>query len=101
MTSWPAAVEHLLSTYATSSAIREASNKLHDIRQLATEEETDFAARVNDSTYRCGNVHDETAKITFFINGLNPVIRSIVARYRESQPRRSLTFDAVVLFARD
>ena len=98
---WPEAVQNLFSTYATSSAIRESSNKLQDTRQLATEDEREYSTRINDLAYRCGNVHDEVAKTTFFINGLHPAIRSIVARFRESQPRRCVTFDAIVHYARD
>ena len=101
VTSWPEAVQYLLETYATSSAIREATNKLQEIRQLAHENESDYATRLNDYAYRCGNVYDEAQKMTFFINGLNMSIRSIVARHRESQPRRSLTFHVLVLYARD
>ncbi len=98
---WPEAVQYLLETYATSSSIRDAVNLLRDIRQQATENETQFATRLNKYAYRCANVFDEHQKITFFVNGLPPTIQSLVARYRESQPRHSITFNRLVLYARD
>ena len=101
VTCWSEAVQYFLRTYATPSAIREAVNHLRDIRQLPKETELEYSARLNNAAYRCGNVYDETDKMTFFINGLSPTIRNIVARHRESQPRRSLTYEELVQFARD
>lgn len=38
--------------------------------------------------------------MNLFINGLSPSIQTIVARYHEIQPRRSLKYNALVQFAR-
>ena len=84
---WPEAVQYLLRTYATETAIREALDQLDRIRQSPTEDEHAFAARVNEAIYRCGNVHEEVEKISFFINGLRDEIRTIVSRFRRDQPR--------------
>ena len=40
-------------------------------------------------------------KINVFVNGLHSAIRTIVSRFRRSQPRSSVTFDLIVSFARD
>lgn len=83
---WPEAVQHLLTSYATPSAIREAVNDLQNIRQRSGEDEAKYSSRLNEAAYRCGNVHTEPEKMTFFINGLVPEIQSIVARKREETP---------------
>ena len=101
VTCWPEAVNSLLRTYATSSAIRNAVNNLRNIRQQPREEEMEYSGRLNDAAHRCGNVYDEIDKMTFFVNGLLPSIQTIVARYRESQSRRDLSYEELVQFAQD
>ena len=98
---WPEAVQYLLRTYATETAIREAVRDLENIRQSPTEDETAFATRINEAVYRCGNVYDDIEKIGFFINGLREETRTIVQRYRRDQPRYELSYDRIVQFARD
>lgn len=98
---WPEAVQYLLRTYATPSAIRDAINSLHALKQQANESELDYSARVNIAHYRCGNVFSDTDKMNVFVDGLSSVIRTIVARYRESVPRYELTYERLVQFARD
>ena len=39
--------------------------------------------------------------MTFFVNGLLPSIQTIVARHRESQHRRTLSYEDLVQFAQD
>ena len=101
LTKWPEAVQYFLRTYGTDRAIQEAVETLESLRQTTNEDEDSFAARVGIAAYRCGNIHTESEKIGFFINGLQPAIRSIVSRFRRDQPRSVLTFDRVVSFARD
>ena len=78
VTCWPEAVQHLLQTYATPSAIRNALRRLQTISQLPKETELEYSTRINEAVYRCGNVHDEVDKMTFFVNGLSPSIQTIV-----------------------
>ena len=98
---WPEAIQSLLRTYATPAAIREAVTTLRGTRQLVNETEQDFGSRINDAAYRCGNIHHEREKMTLFVDGLAPTTRTIVARFRENEPRSSLTFDRLVQFAQD
>ncbi len=98
---WAEAVQYLLSTYATPSAIRQAVQQLLDTKQRANEDEADYSARLSAAIHRCGNAYDESRKMTFFINGLNPEIQPIVARHRERTPRRELRYEHLVQFARD
>ena len=74
---------------------------LEGFRQTSNEDEDAFAARVGIAAYRCGNVHTESEKIGFFINGIQSAIRSILSRFRRDQPRLVLTFEHVGSFARD
>ena len=73
---------------------------LESLRQTSNEDEDAFATRVGIAAYHCGNVHTESEKIVFFINGLQSAIRSIMSRFRRDQPRSVLTFDRVVSFLR-
>lgn len=50
--------------------------------------------------YICGNVHEEDEKRTFYIEGLIPGIRTIVALLREIQPIHDLTFEDFTHFAK-
>lgn len=98
---WPEAVQHLLSTYATPAAIRQAVQEVHDTKQKSEEDELQYSNRLNYSVYRCGNVYTEMEKMTFFVNGLRPETQAVVARYRESTPRDQLRYERLVQFARD
>lgn len=53
------------------------------------------------AVYRWGNVHGEVDKMSVLINGLSRSIKTIVARYRETQLRRLLTYNALVHFSKD
>ena len=61
----------------------------------------EYSCRVNQTAYWCGNVFEECEKITTYLDGLIPEIRSIVARYREETPRSLVNFGNVVQRARD
>ena len=91
----------MLRTYATPRAIRNPVNDLRNIRQQPREDEMDYSGHLNDAAHRCGNVYDEIDKMTFFVNGLLPSIQTVVARHRESQARRDLSYEELVQFAQD
>ena len=101
VSSWSEAVHFLLTSYATPSAMREAVLRVHDTKQKGNEDEQTFNARLCQAIYRCGNVFSEAQKITFFVNGLLPDIRSRVARHRESIPRHAVRYNKIVQYARD
>lgn len=101
VSSWPEAVQYFIRTYATPATLREAVEQLRNLKQGVNETEMDFATRINQAAYRCGNVHDEVDKMTYFVNGLLPEIQPRVMRFREDQPRYELTFERLVQFARD
>ena len=99
VTCWPEAVQYLIRSYATSTAIREAIISLRDIQQKPTESEMEYSARLNQVEFRCGNVHPIAEKITMFISGLNPAIEPLITRVREENPSRS--YLELVQIARD
>ena len=78
---WPEGIQYLLRMYATPAAIRNAMSDLRMTRQVAGEDETAYAARIIQATYRCGNVHSEYEKMTFYVDGLMPNIRTTFARF--------------------
>ena len=89
VTCWPEAVQYLLRSYATSSAIRGAILVLQDTRQRPGETETGFGTHLNTAFYRCGNVHTSEEKATKFVDGLDPVIKTLVEQRREETRRMS------------
>ena len=100
VSNWPGTINHFLSTYATPDAISRAVSSFKDISQRQKETEMEFATRLNEAAYRCGNVFDSIEKMSQFVYGLSPTIRTIVQRFRETTPRRELIFDKIVQFAR-
>ena len=101
VSSWPEAIQYFIRTYATPTTLREAVDNLRNLRQERNETETEFSIRINEAAHRCGNVHAENEKMTFFVNGLLPEIQPRVIRFREEQPRYDLTFERLVQTARD
>ena len=72
-----------------------------DLKQNHNEDEEAYSARLCEAFHRCGNVYDDSQKMTFFVNGLSRDIQSIVARHRESTPRQYMRYKRLVSFARD
>ena len=87
VTCWPRAVQYLLRSYATATSIQEAIIDFRDISQRRGETEKEFSTRLNTSFYRCGNVHSVGEKATMSIDGLDPVIKTLVAQ-RTDESRR-------------
>ncbi|CAN8069068.1 unnamed protein product, partial [Agarophyton chilense] len=87
VTSRPRAVQYLLRSYATSNAIRQAILDLRDVTLKPEEGEVEYNSRLNKASVRCVNVHSTEDKITLYIDGLDPSINSLVARYREKHGR--------------
>ena len=101
ISSWPEAVQHLLRTYETPAAIRQATTALKDLVQKTDQSESAFAASLHQACLRCGNIHTEDEKMTFFVDGLSPGIRIAVARFREAEPRHQMTLDRLIQYAQD
>ena len=98
--SWCEAVQWLLRTYANSAAIRDAVQEFRSTKQKVDETEVPYGNRVSIAAYRCGNVFTDSELMNVFVDGLLPVTRTLVARFRESAGR-STTFEQLVAFARD
>lgn len=98
---WPEAVQYLLRTYATASAIREAVSTVRNTRQKHGENEAEYSTRINHAVYRCGNVFDESEKMSMFVNGLSLKIQPLVSRFREANHRQGLTYEELVQYAMD
>ena len=81
--------------------MREAVIRVQELKQKLNEDELSYNARLSHAVYRCGNVFGEAQKITFFVNGLLPDIRSRVDRHRESIPRHAVRYNMIVQYARD
>ncbi|CAN8062282.1 unnamed protein product [Agarophyton chilense] len=96
--SWTEAVQYLLRSYATSNAIHQAILDLRDVTQKPEEGKAEYSSRLNKASVRCGNVHSTEDKITLYIDGLDPSIKSLVARYREKHGR--VSFLELVQFAK-
>lgn len=60
----------------------------------------ELTARLNEAKYGYIKVRDEIEKMTYFINGLHPSIKSIVAWFREIPPRWLLAYKQLVQFER-
>ena len=84
---WPEAVQYLLRSYTTSANINEAIARLRSTIQSADETEMQYSSRLNNAFVRCGNVYSLSEKIQFFVNGLDPAIKSLVSRHREVDRR--------------
>ena len=98
VTSWPEAVQYLLRSYATNGAIREATIALRDTKQPEDETEVQFDTRLNKAFHRCGNVHGRDDRMAYFVDGLTPAIKELVARHREANSR--CTYLDLVTFAK-
>ena len=66
-----------LRTYATTSAIRNATTALWNVTQEWNENERD-GAQINEATYRCGNDHSEVEKMNIIVGGLIETIHKTV-----------------------
>ena len=69
----------------TTVAIRNGTTELWCVHQTPDEDELGYGARINHAAYRCGKIHEEDEKITFFIDGLRPETMKLVASFRQNQ----------------
>lgn len=69
--------------------------------QIVTEDELDYRTHLNDAVARCEVIQFESEKMRFFVDGLLPCTRPIVARFCGSTHRDEITFEFLVNFAKD
>jgi hypothetical protein len=78
MPKYPAAVNWLLESFATETAMDEAARKFLTARQLPGESEETFAARLRKHASEAGNVFGEDQLVTVFVAGLQPYAANTV-----------------------
>ena len=78
--SYPAAVNFLLRSYASDANIEAAVDEFESIRQNSGEAVLDFARRVRKTARECGGVYTERELITRFQRGLMPEVRPLLTR---------------------
>ncbi|CAN8065807.1 unnamed protein product [Agarophyton chilense] len=71
-----------------------AEDQYHSVRG---ESATDYSSRLTKAFHRCGNVYPTEERCTMFVDGLDPAIRTLVARRREDRPKA--TYLELVQFA--
>lgn len=64
-------------------------------------DDLDFNTRLHTGSYRCGNVNFEADKMKLFVDGILLTTRTMVIRYRETQPRWDITAENLVKLARE
>lgn len=75
------AMQYLLCTYPTPARIRKAVAKVSSTNQNQGEDGTEYSVRFRIEIQRCGNVYDDSRRVSLFINGLVPEIHSVVAQF--------------------
>lgn len=93
---WYEAVQKLFRTYFTKYSITETLEDFDGICYNKNENETAYAARLNNAAYRCGNVHDEDKKINLYVRGILPALEIILQRFRNSSPPSELYMERIV-----
>lgn len=96
ITCWPEAIPYFLRTYNTPSEVLKAFIVLYATREKVGETELVFGTRLNLESYRRRNVHADLQWMNIFIYGLLRTTRTILPRYRESQPRNTMTYEVFV-----
>ena len=97
--SWSEAIQYLLLTYATDTAIEEALSALKASRQRPNEDERAYSARFTQAEQRCGNVHRWRERKLLYIDGLQSAVKPLVARFNKLN--RKGTFNEIVECAYD
>lgn len=74
-------------SFAIDDAFRKAVSALRGVNQRLREDEIEFYIRLTDPSNLCGNVNLMDEQMTMFIEGLNPIHRTIVSQYRSDNPK--------------
>ena len=88
---YPAAVNWLLQSFATETAISAACQRVMTAKQTSEEDEEQFATRVLKYSADAGNVFSENTLITVYLDGLLPFAANIVG----AQVTKDMTFTQV------
>lgn len=76
--------------YATVNVIQSAILGLRKMKQKSNDSETSYSTRLEKAFPRCGNVHSAEDRSNIFIDGLDPMIRTLGSRRRKE--RRKTTY---------
>lgn len=87
VSSWPKAVQHLLSNCSRSSRISSAIAELGAVFYRNIETDRELATKLNQAVCRCGAVHRLQEVCILYIDSLHPTTRKMVAQYWESHLR--------------
>ena len=90
VSSWPEAVNYLLSRYCKNIFLHNAIIAWDSLSQSPTESVEDFYRNLRKVATSCGNIFDTTTFITRFIKGLLPAVRPAVMSTHEKTPFTSL-----------
>ena len=88
--SYPAAVNFLLRTFASDTHIEAGVLLFEQLSQLDTESEDDFATRIREVARDTGGVYTQRELITRFQRGLKPELRPLLTRDAHEQRLTSL-----------
>ena len=102
VTTWPEAVNYLLSTLVSSEQVHQLEDDLAELRQKPGEEEDEFGARVDEKLKNYGHAFDRDDKAAIFVKGLDERIRTVVDDFREEKDNEGepVTFSQLVKKAR-
>lgn len=87
VTWWPEAVQYFLRSYATNIAFQQAVLTLQYTRQCAGEPETEYSVPLIKAFHRCGSLYRARENCTMFMDGLDPVVRSLDTRFWKDKRR--------------
>lgn len=90
-------MQYLLRSLSTSKAIWEAIFTLKDVSPNPGGKLVEYSSKLHYASIRSGNVYTTDENMTLFVDGLHPVIKSLVARQREKHT--SLKFLELVQFS--
>lgn len=97
---WPEAIQYLFYTYAVTFAISEVLEDLQEVKLKVHKKEDAYRKGLNESIFRCHNVHSGDEKITLYVYGLSRTSHMVVSHHRENVHIRDLTFESLCQFAK-
>ena len=79
-------MQYLLRRYATNAAIQQAIDQLQSLRQKSGEDEQEFFNRFEEEHARAGSPFEQRERVTRYIEGLDPRIRTLIHSHRSEKP---------------
>ena len=97
-TTWPGAVNHLISLYLTDEALEEAAQKLRTLTQTTTESVKTFHERLTKAARDIPDTFTPSDIMSIFVNGLLPQLRAEAQIARSQYESRAHGLHHLVLF---